>query len=141
MEVALPYGTQTRLVTVPDAAVVVRSPPLPALEDAHRVFDAAIAHPIGTPALVDLAGSQDQIAIIISDGTRPTPNHRLLPWLLKALAHIPRDQIMLLVGTGFHRVMSQEEVRALLGDEVPATVVIGNHDATDALNKYSTPCC
>jgi lactate racemase len=134
MDVALPYGTQTRIVTVPDDIVVVRSQPLPALVEAHQAFEAAIAHLIGTPALVDLVGSKDQVAIIISDGTRPTPNHLLVPWLLKALAHIPREQIVILVGTGSHRAMTQEELRALLGDEVVATIAISNHDATDESN-------
>lgn len=134
MDVALPYGTQTRIVTVPDDTVVVRSQPLPALVEAHQAFESAIAHPIGTPALVDLVGSKDQVAIIISDGTRPTPNHLLVPWLLKALAHIPREQIVILVGTGSHRAMTQEELRALLGDEVVATIAISNHDATDESN-------
>ncbi len=131
MDVALPYGTQTRIVTVPDDAVVVRSQPLAALADPHAAFDAAIAHPIGTPALVELVGPKDQVVIVISDGTRPTPNHLLVPWLVKALAHIPREQIEILVGTGSHRAMTREELRALLGDEVVATIAISNHDATD----------
>ncbi|HEU5367043.1 MAG TPA: lactate racemase domain-containing protein [Ktedonobacterales bacterium] len=113
MDVALPYGTPTRLVTVPDDAVVVHSQPLPALVNAHQVFEAAIAHPIGTPALVELVSPKDRVAIIISDGTRPAPNHLLVPWLLKALEHIPREQIVILVGTGSHRAMTQEELRAL----------------------------
>ena len=132
MEVALPYGTKTRIVIVPHDAVVVRSQPLAALADPRAAFDAAIAHPISTPALVDLVGPKDQVAIVISDGTRPTPNYLLVPWLLKALAHIPREQIVILVGTGSHRAMTQEELRALLGDEVVATIAVSNHDATDA---------
>jgi len=131
MDVALPYGTQTRIVTVPEDAVVVRSQPLAALVDAQQAFDAAIAHPIGTPALGDLVGPKDRVAIIISDGTRPTPNHLLVPWLLKALAPIPREQIEILVGTGSHRGMTREELQALLGDEVVATIAISNHNATD----------
>lgn len=131
MDVALPYGTQTRIVTVPDDAVVVRSQPLPTLVDAHQAFEASIARPIGTSALEELVGPKDRVAIVISDGTRPTPNHLLVPWLLKALAHLPREQIEILVGTGSHRAMTQEELRALLGDEVVATIAISNHDATD----------
>ena len=131
MDVALPYGTQTRIVTVPDDAVVVRSQPLAALADPHAAFDAAIVHPIGTPALVELVGPKDRVVIVISDGTRPTPNHLLVPWLVTALAHIPREQIEILVGTGSHRAMTREELRVLLGDEMVATIAISNHDATD----------
>jgi nickel-dependent lactate racemase len=79
MDVALPYGAQTRIVTVPADAVVVRSQPLPALVDAHQAFDTAIAHSIGTPALVDLVSPKDRVAIVISDGTRPTHNQLLVP--------------------------------------------------------------
>jgi nickel-dependent lactate racemase len=78
-----------------------------------------------------LINPKDQVAIIISDGTRPTLTLLLVPWLLKALAPIPREQIVILVGTGSHRAMTQDELRALLGDEVVATIAISNHDATD----------
>jgi nickel-dependent lactate racemase len=131
MEVALPYGTQTRMVTVPDDAVVVRSQPVAALADPRAAFDAAIAHPTGAPALAELVGPKDQVALVISDGTRPTPNHLLVPWLLKALEHIPREQIVILVGTGSHRAMTRAELVALLGDEVVETIAISNHDARD----------
>lgn len=131
MEVELPYGTWTRRVTVPDYTLVVRSKPLAPLPDARAAFGTALRAPIEAAPLVDLVRPTDHVALVISDLTRPTPNHLLVPWLLEALDHVPREQFVILVGTGSHRAMTLPELVQMLGEEVVATVPIINHDATD----------
>ena len=131
MEVDIPYGTQTRRITVPDGTRVVRSKPLPPLENPRATFEAVLRAPISSPSLVDLVRPTDRVALVISDLTRPTPNHLLVPWLLDALAKVPRKQFIILVGNGSHRAMTNDELAQMLGEEVVATVPIINHDATD----------
>jgi nickel-dependent lactate racemase len=131
-EVDVPYGTQTRRVTVPTGARVVRSKQVVPLPDARAAFDAALRAPIEAAPLADLVRPTDRVALVISDLTRPTPNHLLVPWLLEALAIVPREQFVILVGNGSHRAMTTEELVQMLGEEVVATVPIVNHDATDA---------
>lgn len=132
MEVDIPYGTQTRRVTVPSGAQVIHSTHVAPLQDARAAFDAAVRAPIGSASLTDLVRPTDRVALVISDLTRPTPNHLLVPWLLETLNTIPREQFVILVGTGSHRAMTTEELMEMLGEEVVETVPIINHDATDA---------
>lgn len=132
MEVEIPYGAQTRLVTVPASAQIIHSKQVAPLPNARAMFDAAIQAPIASAPLADLVRPTDRIALVISDLTRPTPNHLLVPWLLETLNTIPRGRFVILVGTGSHRAMTPEELVEMLGEEVVATVPIINHDATDA---------
>jgi nickel-dependent lactate racemase len=131
MEVEVPYGTQTRRVTVPDHARVVRSKPLTPLADARAAFVTAVRAPIDAAPLAELVRPADRVALVISDITRPTPNHLLVPWLLEALHRVPREQFVILIGTGSHRAMTHDELERMLGEEIVATVPIINHDATD----------
>ena len=131
MEVDVPYGAGTRRITVPSGTQVLRSKTLPPLEDARATFDVAVRAPIAAASLLDLVRPTDRVALVVSDITRPTPNHLLVPWLLEALARVPREQFVILVGNGSHRAMTHDELKGMLGEEVVATVPIVNHDATD----------
>jgi nickel-dependent lactate racemase len=71
----------------------------------------------------------DRVAIVISDITRPTPNERMVPWLLEELSHVPRSQFVILNGTGSHRANTRIELIGMLGEEIVETVEIVNHDA------------
>jgi nickel-dependent lactate racemase len=102
------------------------------LRDARAALDAALRAPIGSPPLTELVRPTDRVALVISDLTRPTPNHLLVPWLLEALHVVPPEQFVILVGTGSHRAMTSPELVRMLGEEIVATVPIINHDATDA---------
>ena len=131
MEVDIPYGAQPPNITVPTGTQVVRSKALAPLEDARTTFDSALRAPIASAPLVDLVRPTDRVALVISDVTRPTPNHLLVPWLLEALDWVPRKQFVIMVGNGSHRAMTNDELAHMLGEEVVATVPIINHDATD----------
>ena len=120
MEVEIPYGTQMRRVSVPDGAQVARSKAVAPLQDARAAFDAALTAPIASAPLQDLVRPTDRVALVISDITRPTPNHLLVPWLLESLHMVPREQFVILVGTGSHRAMTTPELVQMLGEEVVA---------------------
>src|SRR5689334_2304189 len=110
MQVDLPYGTQTRRIKVPAGTQIIRSKHVAPLQDAHKAFNAALRSPIESPPLADLVRATDRVALVISDLTRPTPNHLLAPWLLEALITVPREQFVILVGNGSHRAMTTEEL-------------------------------
>jgi hypothetical protein len=142
MQVDVPYATQTRRVKVPAGTQIIRSKHIAPLQDAHAAFKVALRRPIESEPLADLVRATDRVALVISDLTRPTPNHLLVPWLLEALNKVPREQFIILVGHGSHRAMTTEELVQMLGEEVVATVPIIIHDATDAstlVNVGATP--
>ncbi|GAC1366780.1 MAG: nickel-dependent lactate racemase [Ktedonobacteraceae bacterium] len=131
MQVRIPYGSTQCSVQVPADATILHSRPALLLADERNEFVRALREPIGASSLAALVRPEDRIAIIISDITRPTPNERIVPWLLKELAHVPRSQFVIINGTGSHRANTRAELIHMLGEEVVNSVEIVNHDAFD----------
>jgi len=131
MEVKLPYGESSIRVEVPDSAEVLLTEEIPALGDEDGCAAESLADPIGSPPLADLARPGDKVAIVISDITRPTPNHKIVPWVLEALKETPRERITVINGTGSHRPNTDEELVGMLGEDIVRSVRVINHDAFD----------
>jgi nickel-dependent lactate racemase len=128
-KVKLAYGKTNLEVAVPDQAVVIEPRYLAALADEKAAVMAALRQPIGTPPLKEMVKSNQTVVIVISDITRPTPNHKLVPWLLEELSHVPKNNITVINGLGSHRANTQEELIQMLGREVVDTIRVINHDA------------
>jgi nickel-dependent lactate racemase len=131
MKVALAYGRGRLVVEVPSQAVVITPEELAGLPDERAAFDAAVRAPIGAAPLRELAGPSDTVAIVIADITRPSPSERLVPWIMAELAHVARENFVIVNGTGSHRANTQEELVQMLGEDVVATTRIVNHNAFD----------
>ena len=79
----------------------------------------ALANPIGSPKLSELAKGKKTCVIISSDHTRPVPSHVIMPQLLAELRKgNPDIDITILVATGMHRPTTQEELVAKYGKEI-----------------------
>ena len=130
-QVQLAYGKTGLPVNVPDSAIVVEPRHLPALADDKAAVVATMRNPQGTPPLKSMVGKDDTVAIVISDITRPTPNHKLVPWIMEELDHVPRENFVIINGLGTHRANTQEELAGMLGWDIVNTVRIENHDAFD----------
>ena len=102
-----------------------------AAADAEMRFGEACGDPTGCRPLGDLVSSGDRVVIVTSDGTRPVPNHLLLPWLLDLLP-VPDHQVTVLLGTGTHRANSADEILEMFGEDLVHRVAILNHDAYDS---------
>jgi lactate racemase len=74
-----------------------------------------------------------KVGIVVSDLTRPTPNHIIVPVVLEELARagIARDQITIFNALGTHRANTDAELRRMLGDEVVDNVRIVQNNAFD----------
>jgi len=122
LAVTLPDGFEYRLLEAKSAS------PLP---DETAALEHAILYPIGTPSLADLAHGKKTAAISVCDITRPVPNSRTLPVILKTLhaAGIPVDGITLCIATGLHRIATPAELDEILSPEIAAKYRIFNHDA------------
>lgn len=100
------------------------------IPDAERVIEDALTHPIDSPPLEQLVGPGDRVTILVDDITRPTPAGRILPHLLRRLhaAGVPEEAVTIFIAMGTHRTMTDAEVHAKLGDEIPARYRVINHD-------------
>jgi len=93
------------------------------IEPIHDLPDAiqhALEHPLGTLPLQKLAKPGDQVCIVFTDITRSSPDHLLVPALLKELekAGVSDEDITLLCGIGMHRPSTSEEKSTKLSADV-----------------------
>lgn len=131
MKTTLLYGETGLTIDVPDHAVIVEPKHVPKLENEEEAVLEALRNPIGTKPLREMVKETDKVAIVISDITRPTPNDKLVPWLLKELSHVPLDQFVIINGTGTHRDQTREEFVQMLGEWVVDNVRIINNQCHD----------
>lgn len=129
--VELAYGKAGLKIRVPNEAEVLLPRHAAGLADEHESVIAALRHPIETPPLRDMVKSSDRVAIVISDLTRPTPNYKLVPWIMEELSHVPRGNFVIVNGVGSHRANTRAELISMLGEQIVDTVEIENHDAFD----------
>jgi nickel-dependent lactate racemase len=130
-QVHLAYGKTGLDIRVPDTAVVIEPRHLPTLVDDKAAVLAAMREPQGTPPLKGMVDSADTVAIVISDITRPTPNHKLVPWIMEELSQVSRENFVIINGLGSHRANTEAELLGMLGKEIVESVRIVNHDAFD----------
>ena len=120
----IPYSKTYLEFTLPAGmrATVVESRPVPPLSDPEAAVAEALARPIGSPPLRELARPGDRVCIVFTDITRASPDHILVPALLRELeaAGVRDEDITLLCGIGMHRPSTPEEKVAKLGAEVVA---------------------
>ncbi len=129
----LQYGRDGLDVELPDRNITVLEPRyVSGIGDERAAFHAAMANPLGARPLAEIVSARDRVAIVIPDITRPLPSDRLLPWLLDAIRHVPARQIVIINGTGSHRANTPEELAAMVGADVLASVRVVNHDSHDA---------
>ncbi|SCJ01693.1 Domain of uncharacterised function (DUF2088) [uncultured Flavonifractor sp.] len=92
----------------------------------------AMAKPIDSPKLSELAKGKKTCTIIISDHTRPVPSKHIIPFMLAELRQgSPDIDVTLLVATGFHRPTSKDELTQKLGEKIVAEEKIVIHDSQD----------
>jgi nickel-dependent lactate racemase len=120
----IPYSKTYLEFTLPAGmrATVVESRPVPPLSDPEAAVAEALARPIGSPPLRELARPGDRVCIVFTDITRASPDHILVPALLRELeaAGVRDEDITLLCGIGMHRPSTPEEKVAKLGADVVA---------------------
>jgi nickel-dependent lactate racemase len=134
MKVSLPYGRGAVTVEVPDDAVVLRPREAVPLDDPECAVREALARPLGSRPLEDVARGGRRAVVVISDITRPVPNQHPLPGILETLerAGLRRRDVTVLIGTGLHRPATEREIEELAGPEIAAVCPVLSHDARDA---------
>ncbi|NPV04479.1 MAG: nickel-dependent lactate racemase [Syntrophaceae bacterium] len=132
VKVELPYGTGKIDIRIPEENLIgVYSPkdirPVP---DVKQEVIRALANPIGSRPLRELARGARRAVIVADDNTRLTPTDRMIPVLLDEMnaAGLKDEQITVIIALGTHRFMTPEEILAKFGAEVVRRVAVKNHD-------------
>lgn len=137
MIIQLPYSTSgMNLELAEDLDVeilesAIASMPKPEKTEDELVLE-AMANPIGSPKLSELAKGKEKVVIICSDHTRPVPSKHIIPFMLKEIREgNPDADITLLIATGFHRATTREELVNKFGETIVDNEKIVVHDSQD----------
>ena len=132
MLVNLAYGRTGLPVEFPDDRTTVIEPTyLDGLPDQTGAIREAVDRPLGSAPLRELVNAGQTVAISVCDVTRPMPSATVLPVVLDALAHVPTEQIAILIASGTHRATTHDELVEMLGAAVVDRYRIVVHDAFD----------
>jgi len=133
MRISIPYGRTHLTADIPETRIraVLKSrlesyvPPM----GERELVEAALAAPIGSPSLEELARGKKDIVLIASDHTRPVPSKVLVPPMLAAIRRgAPEAKITILIATGCHRGTTKDELTEKFGPEIVAREQIAIHD-------------
>ncbi|NOU33781.1 MAG: DUF2088 domain-containing protein [Polyangiaceae bacterium] len=131
VEVDLPIGTR----------VVYPKPPLAGLKDVDAAIRYALNHPDGSPPLYAKLRPGMKVVIAIDDISMPLPpmkrpdvRERVLTIVLELLKDHGVEDIEMIIATAFHRRMTADEIKRMVGDRIfdryyPKRLY--NHDAED----------
>ncbi|HIE28908.1 TPA: nickel-dependent lactate racemase [Candidatus Poribacteria bacterium] len=132
------YDKNVELEFPDDWNVIVVEPEFqpPVLSDYE--IRAAMHSPIGSPMISQLAkglslseakGCKSAV-IIVDDTTRPTPAHRVAPFVLEELraGGVEDDDILFVIGLGAHRPMNRIDMVMKLGADIVNRFHVINHD-------------
>ena len=104
MQVTLPYGQEAISFQVPDQAFLglLDPPNVEVSTDPEGMIRHAIRNPIGTGTLDSFITKDKKIAVIVDDGSRPTPISTILPVLLSELDAIgvPKENVLIIAALG-----------------------------------------
>ncbi|MCB7063997.1 nickel-dependent lactate racemase [Enterocloster citroniae] len=133
MEIEIPYGKSVLSADIPDGrigAVLTNQlhdyePPAPA----DVLVEQALASPIGSLPLCELAKGKENVVILASDHTRPVPSKAIIPAMLREVRRFnPQVKITILIATGCHRGSTRDELVRKFGREVYEQEHIVIHD-------------
>lgn len=131
--VSFPYGKDSVACSIPDGRfkgeLVSHMHRFKAESSQELLVEDALEHPIGAPALRELARGKKNIVIIASDHTRPVPSKIIMPRMLDQIRAGNTDAgITILIATGCHRGTTREELVGKFGEVIVASENIAVHD-------------
>lgn len=100
------------------------------IEKEKEFLRKCLKEPIFSSPLTQQVKPGMEIAILVDDLTRPTPQNRILPILLDKLngAGVKDKAITVIIALGTHRYMTKEEITQRYGKEVTSKVEVINHE-------------
>lgn len=135
MQIKLAFGKSGLDVTLPEGYDyrMLEARSAKPLRAADQALASAVARPIASAPLAELARGRKTAAISVCDITRPAPNRLVLPHVLRALEQggIARENVTVLIATGLHRPATDAEIREIVGPELAGSLRVVNHNARE----------
>jgi len=148
-KVTLDLGRFRFSLNIPDQTDIYSMGTAPPLQNPEEAIRRALAKPIDSPSLKTLITQKlrvkpgAQAVVVISDHTRPVPysgeSGLLFPLINEMIqAGLTPSQILLLVATGTHRAMTEQELRRMLDPRLFSLGLrISSHDSRSKKDMVS----
>lgn len=134
--ISFAYFDQTIRAEIPKKNLVetISAAPVEPLADIKGETLRALAEPIGTRSLADLAREKEAVLIAVPDNTRRTDLAPVLSALLSALNRLGFEpgRITMIVAGGTHRPMSDRELKEQWGPDLVESYSFLNHNWSDS---------
>jgi len=134
MNIKLPYGRthiNADLSAFEHVNVLEQAKYSPEFAESDEVRN-ALQNPIGEASLSELARGKNRILLITNDMTRPMPSKITIPAIIAEIhSGNPDAEITILIASGLHRAMTQQELVDKMGADVVADNRVIVHDAYD----------
>ncbi len=135
MRIKLPYGKEHVSFELPDASFIgmIDPPKVHEAENPEQEIRYAISHPFGDKYLEKIIAPEKKIALIVDDGSRPTPISQILPVLIQKLLECGarKENIKIVVALGSHRYMTEDELRQRVGTKIYENYPVINSEFQD----------
>ena len=129
MKVQNPLGKEYKDLILPDNTFIAHMKDPEVLKDPKNAIVKSLENPIGSESLMVIAKGKKKdkanakAVIVVSDNTRPVPykgeSGILLPIIdILMSSGYNKDQITVLVATGMHRPMTEDELRFMIDQKV-----------------------
>ena len=127
------YGHGTKSFSIDETRVIkeVDMPAVKPLTDIRKAVLDAIYHPIGQKPIDQIIKPGDTITFICNDPTRVANSHDFMPILVEEMNRlgVPDENMQIVFALGAHRLMTEEEMREGVGEEVAGRLKMFNSDA------------
>jgi len=100
----------------------------------------ALRSPFGTKRLAEIASNKKTVTVIFDDMTRPTPDYRVVPFVLDELREggIKDEDITFVCAIGGHKTTVREDWVLKLGEKIVENYDIFNHNVYDHFVEIGT---
>ena len=133
---SLPWGKEQISVEMPESWTLrdaYEPQSLPPVADPAAEAARSLTEPVGSARLSERLHPGSKVALVVDDGSRPTPVHHLYPSVLEELHRggITDADITVVPAIGLHRGMTEEEIRQRLDIPPEAPLQFVNPDCDD----------
>jgi len=133
--IRLPYGKTEREFSIEGLTLlgILKPKRYPEIKDQKEAIYRAIRNPDYGQSLLEIARGKGSAVILVSDKTRRTLAKEIVPVILEELTKsgIPLSRITIIIAVGAHPMLTRDEIKALLGEEITDTVTVVNHNCRD----------
>lgn len=136
MKIELPYGNERVKFELPESSFIgmVDPPRIQESQNPEEEILYAITHPFGGKTLEEIIFPEKKIALIVDDGSRPTPVSQILPVIIRKMLECgaKKENIKIVVALGSHRYMTEDELRQRVGTEIYENYPVMNSEFQDS---------